>query len=123
MARSNRNEMGSPQELVDAGDLNFNAIAKPEPLMRMPADERMQSRIELVVIVRDFVHGHESLDEVIDQFHREATPPDGDDDRLECFAEMLLHEKHLFPVEQLALGLIREPLALARFIGYRLELC
>ncbi|HSU88676.1 MAG TPA: hypothetical protein VLL56_07565 [Terriglobia bacterium] len=58
--------MSSPQKLVDAGDLNFNSVAEPEPLMCVPADERMQIGIELVIIIRDFVYSHVSLNEVID---------------------------------------------------------
>src|SRR5437870_1419364 len=100
MARRNRNEIGSPQKLVNAGDLHLDAIAEPELLARMPADERVQIGVELIVIIRNFVDGHEALDEVLDQLNRETIPPDADDDRLECLAEMLLQQKHLFPIEQ-----------------------
>src|SRR5205823_11402726 len=113
--RTCRNKIGASKQLVHTNNLNGNAVTDPKSPIAVTPDQRMRIWIELIVIVRNFGNGDKSLDEEINQLDCETVPPNANDDGIECLAEMLLHEKHFLPLEQLAFGLIRFPLALAGF--------
>src|SRR5690242_558802 len=115
---ADRYKIGTTQKFIHPCDLHSDPVAKPEALPGMTADESVQALIQLIVVVRDFGNRHVSLDKIIDQFDGESVSPDGNDHGLKCVAQMLFYQKHLFPFEQFAFGLICQTLALAGFSRY-----
>src|SRR5207247_5992154 len=115
--RTNSEKQGPPDDPIHPRCLNLNAVAEPEALPRMPADECVERWIESIRIVWDFRNGHKAFDKMIDQFDGEAVSPDPNDNRIEHVAEMLFHQEHFLPLVQLTFGLIGDSLEIARLAG------
>ena len=60
---------------------------------------------------------HQALDVVLDELDEQAERRDAGDVAVEDVADLVGHEPHLLPLQQLALGLVGAPLASRRCAG------
>ena len=84
----------------------LHLVAEPIDLLRVLAAQHVRALEEPVVVVghrRDVDH---AFDEVLDQLDEQAERRDAGDVALEFIADLVGHELHLLPLQQLALGVV-----------------
>ena len=105
-------EVDLPHLHVDADDLHLHLVAEAIDLLRVLAAQQVRALDEPVVVVGHRRHVHQALDEVLDQLDEQAERGDAGDVALEFVADLVGHELHLLPLQQLALRIVGAPLHL-----------
>ena len=98
----------------------FDLVAEPIGLLRVLAAQHVRALDEPVVVVRHRRDVHEPFDVVLDQLDEQAERRDAGDVALEFIADLVGHELHFLPLQQLALGIVGAALHLrgvARDLG------
>ncbi len=91
---------------VDADHLHLHLVAEPVDLLRVLAAQQVRALDEPVVVVGHRRDVHHALDEVLDQLDEQAEGGDAGDVAFEFIADLVGHELHLLPLQQLALGIV-----------------
>ena len=105
-------EVDLPHVHVHADDLHAHLVAQAVGLLRVLAAQHVRALEEPVVVVGHRRDVDEPLDVVLDELDEEAEGRHAGDVALELVADLVGHELHLLPLQQLALGLVGAPLHL-----------
>src|ERR1035437_8957316 len=74
-----------------------------------------------VLIAGQGVDGHQAFDKQVRQFHEEAVPGGGDDQRVEIFPDAVGHELDLLPLDEFAFGVGGAAFGLRTLVGQRIQ--
>ena len=103
---------------VDADHLDLDLVTEAIALVGVLADQRMAALDEPVVVVghcRDVDH---AFDEMLDQLDEQAERRDAGEVALEFIADLVGHELHLLPLQQLALRIVGAALHFRSVAGH-----
>src|SRR5471032_2203260 len=110
---------------VDANDLHLHLVAEAIDLLGVLAHERVRAVDELVVVVRHRRDVNHAFDEVLDELDEQPERRDAGDVALEFIADLVGHELHFLPLQQLALRVVGAPFHFGRVprdLGQLLEI-
>ncbi len=112
-------ELQAARGAVDAVEQNVHALAELKHLAGVRADDSPVGFAEEEVVDgaegergRKRLNGDEAFDEELVELDEEAVLGAGEDGRVEVLADAVLHELDLFPLHQLALGIVGAALGL-----------
>ena len=103
---------------VDAVEEDVDVLAHLEDAAVAGADDGAVGVAEEVAVVLQGGDGDEAFDEEVVELDEEAVLGAGEDDGVEVLADAVLHEFDLFPLDELALGVVGSAFGLAGFGGY-----
>lgn len=107
-----QSKINLPVLQINPIDPNLDRVAEPEGAAMMLADEGVLLLIIDVIIVMQIADVNQPFDKVSPQLDEEAVGRDAGDEAIVRFADLIRHELHLLPLNDLPLGLHGGPLPL-----------
>src|ERR1039458_9227194 len=94
-------EIDLPHLHVDAEHLDVHFVAQAVDLPRVLAAQHVSAVDEAVIVVGHRRDVHHAFDEVLDELDEQAEPRHAGDIAFELIADLVGHELHLLPLQQL----------------------